>query len=103
MYTDTTGIDIEAHINRLALPGISPDNSLLLILDQSGLFIVSKSRSSGVQWRKERPVGVTSGSTKFTQNWPNATGDFQRSVSRHWIPISCEPDTLRLSIAPEHL
>ena len=64
MYTDTTRIDIEAHINSSTLPGISPLNSLLLILDQNGLFIVSESRSSGVQWRIERPVGVTSGSTQ---------------------------------------
>ena len=64
MYTDTTRIDIEAHINSSTLSETRPLNSLLLMLDQSGLFIVSESRSSGVQRRIERPVGVTSGSTQ---------------------------------------
>ena len=60
MYTDTTRIDIEAYINSSNLPGIRPLNLLLLIADQSGLFIVQYSRSSSVQRRIERPVGATS-------------------------------------------
>ena len=42
MYTDTTRIDIEAHINNLTSPGISPYNPLLLITDQSDLFIIRR-------------------------------------------------------------